>query len=741
MGRRKEKREVGQTSATREMMETQEKSEIDQMVDHVKKMIERCLMLHMNKKQTVETLWKEEKVQCAFTETVWEGLQHDNPDFFPVYHLRLLLKEQIAVFNMLLEKQANSMGIPRKSVCSRCGTALLHQWGAIYVRCAKCSTIFSVTPQEKVQEHATGHASTSLAAQYVPSNANPLSAIKYGGSSGNPNIQVGAGDLFPAERMGITGRIREHATGHSSTSLATQYMHANPLSAIKYGRPSGNPNIRVGAGDLFPSETMGIRGRISDHATGHASTSSAAQCMPSNENPLSANEYGGSSGNPNIQVGAGDLFPADRMDITVKIPEHATGHASTSLAAQYMPSNANPLSATTYGGSSGNPNIQVGSSDLFPAERMGFPGKNPDHASTSLAAQCMPSNGNPLSGADDLFSSERMGIPGKIPQHVTGHASTCLAAENVPSHANSLSAIKYGVSSGHPNINIGTHPIFPAERLCISADIPGTETLRMQISHEVTGTANKSYPSFMRNSGSGGDDLLAIQSSTGDADGASSHQFEMSGKPSTELPLNADTSFRFSVPQGLADILPDVDESLFGLSGLSLDKLSEYLVEHGTDQSGSPDQIPELFSSPDLISDEHASPSLGADGVSSSIIPDGSSGHQRIQEDGNASVPAHGLSISTSMLATENSNTGTFPQVIGTANMTDDGYQNNSGLALSTDINQSGSAPDSPFKELELAEQPCDKQILYTHTASFELENQIPQTIRFSNSTSADSDN
>ena len=35
----------------------------------VKKMIERCLMLHMNKKQTVETLWKEEKVQCAFTET------------------------------------------------------------------------------------------------------------------------------------------------------------------------------------------------------------------------------------------------------------------------------------------------------------------------------------------------------------------------------------------------------------------------------------------------------------------------------------------------------------------------------------------------------------------------------------------------------------------------------------------------------------------------------------------------
>lgn len=89
-----------------------------------------------------------------------------------------------------------------------------------------------------------------------------------------------------------------------------------------------------------------------------------------------------------------------------------------------------------------------------------------------------------------------------------------------------------------------------------------------------------------------------------------------------------------------------------------------------------------------------------------------------IQEDGNASVPADGLILSTSMPATKNSNTGAVPRVIGTANVTDHGYQSNSGLAFSTDINQSGTAPDPPFEKLEPAEQPNDKQILYTNTSS-----------------------
>ncbi|KAG1331894.1 hypothetical protein COCNU_02G018620 [Cocos nucifera] len=553
------------------------------------------------------------------------------------------------------------------------------------------------------------------------------SSVKYGGSSENPNNQVGAGHLFPPERMGIPGRIPEHATGHASTSLATQYMHANPLSAIKYGGPSGNPNVQGGAGDLFPSERMGIRGIILDHATGHASTSLAAKCMPSNENPLSANKYGVSSGNPNIQFGAADLFPADRMDITVNIPEHVTGHASTSLAAQYMRSNANPVSAIKYGGSSGNPNIQVGASDLFPTERMGIPGKNLDHALTSLAARWMPRNRNPLSGIkyggssgnsdiqvsdDDLFPDERMGIPGKIPEHAAGHASTYLAAEIVPSNANSLSAIKYGVSSGHPNINICADAMFPAGRLCISADILETETSRMQISHRVTGTANQSYPSFMRNSGFGGDDLLAIHSSTGDADGASSNQFVMSGKPSTELPLGADTSFRYSVPQDLADVLPDVDEPLFGLS--ALDKLSEYFLKYDTDQSGSLDQIPELFSSPD--------------------------GNQKVQLGTGEFIPTGPSNGSTSIQAKENAKTGNF-QVA--ANKTVPRSPSNQDILFPPGDNFLRKAPstgDAPRPSLDYWEQtgqPFSESHSGVDTVACDTLNKNPLSSSFARSTCA----
>lgn len=299
-----------------------------------------------------------------------------------------------------------------------CISVAIYQFKIFHTKWINISQPNYLTILEKVSERATGHASTSLAAQYMLSNANPHSAMKYGESSGNPNIQVGAGDLFPDERMGVPGTIPDHATEHASTSLAAQYMpsNVNPLGAIKYGGSSRNPNIQVGAGDSFPADRMGIPGKILDHATRHASNSLTVQCMPSNANPLSANKYGGSSSNPNIQVGASDSFFAEKIDIPGKIPDHATGHASTSLAARYMTSNANPQSTIKYGGSSRNPNIQI--------------------------------------GAGDLFSAERTGIPVRILDNATGQASTSLASQYMLSNANplGLGAIKYGGSSGNPNI-------------------------------------------------------------------------------------------------------------------------------------------------------------------------------------------------------------------------------------------------------------------------------------------------
>lgn len=41
--------------------------------------------------------------------TVWQKLEEENREFFKAYHIRLILKNQILLFNKLLEKQVELM--------------------------------------------------------------------------------------------------------------------------------------------------------------------------------------------------------------------------------------------------------------------------------------------------------------------------------------------------------------------------------------------------------------------------------------------------------------------------------------------------------------------------------------------------------------------------------------------------------------------------------------------------------
>lgn len=40
---------------------------------------------------------------------MWQKLEEENPEFFRAYHLRLMLKDQIERFNVLLERQVDAM--------------------------------------------------------------------------------------------------------------------------------------------------------------------------------------------------------------------------------------------------------------------------------------------------------------------------------------------------------------------------------------------------------------------------------------------------------------------------------------------------------------------------------------------------------------------------------------------------------------------------------------------------------
>ncbi|XP_057983795.1 uncharacterized protein LOC131168416 isoform X1 [Malania oleifera] len=80
-----------------------------QDIQLVQNLIERCLQLYMNQKEVVATLLDQAKIEPGFTELVWQKLEEENQEFFKAYRLRLMVKQQIIVFNKLLEKQVELM--------------------------------------------------------------------------------------------------------------------------------------------------------------------------------------------------------------------------------------------------------------------------------------------------------------------------------------------------------------------------------------------------------------------------------------------------------------------------------------------------------------------------------------------------------------------------------------------------------------------------------------------------------
>ncbi|KAL6629801.1 hypothetical protein ACP70R_029566 [Stipagrostis hirtigluma subsp. patula] len=80
-----------------------------QDIQLVQNLIERCLQLYMNQKEVVETLSFQAKIEPSFTELVWQKLEEENREFFKAYYVRLMLKNQIMVFNKLLEDQYRIM--------------------------------------------------------------------------------------------------------------------------------------------------------------------------------------------------------------------------------------------------------------------------------------------------------------------------------------------------------------------------------------------------------------------------------------------------------------------------------------------------------------------------------------------------------------------------------------------------------------------------------------------------------
>ncbi|CAA7402630.1 unnamed protein product [Spirodela intermedia] len=74
-------------------------------IELVQSLIERCLLLYMNRSEVVKILRNRAKIEPGFTSLVWQKLEEENAEFFRAYYIRLMLKKQILLFNNLLEHQ------------------------------------------------------------------------------------------------------------------------------------------------------------------------------------------------------------------------------------------------------------------------------------------------------------------------------------------------------------------------------------------------------------------------------------------------------------------------------------------------------------------------------------------------------------------------------------------------------------------------------------------------------------
>ncbi|CAB4302008.1 unnamed protein product [Prunus armeniaca] len=78
-------------------------------IEVVQNLIERCLQLYMNRNEVINTLLDRARIEPGFTSLVLQKLEEENAEFFKAYYIRLKLKNQIVLYNRLLEQQYHLM--------------------------------------------------------------------------------------------------------------------------------------------------------------------------------------------------------------------------------------------------------------------------------------------------------------------------------------------------------------------------------------------------------------------------------------------------------------------------------------------------------------------------------------------------------------------------------------------------------------------------------------------------------
>ena len=181
----------------------------------VQNLIEKCLQMYLSQREVVSALHQQAKIEPGFTQLVWQKLEEQNPDFFRAYFTRLKLKDQINLFNHLLEQQVNVVQRMQRGWMQPPGMMMQPRPGAPMQPMAMQSGVpmqsqFPAVRQVKHEHDDLGGIAPLESSAEFDANGQPGSDASLGllpdfGLLSSPTLEDGSAQAMPADFTGAFG--------------------------------------------------------------------------------------------------------------------------------------------------------------------------------------------------------------------------------------------------------------------------------------------------------------------------------------------------------------------------------------------------------------------------------------------------------------------------------------------------------------------------------------------------------
>eukprot|EP00983_Pelagomonas_calceolata_P049933 1141717-Pelagomonas_calceolata.AAC.4 len=185
-----------------------------------------CLTSCLGHQDVVQTLHNQAKIEPGFTSLVWQKLEDQNPDFFKAYYLRLKLKDQVIMFNYLVEQQMHMVQKLNSSWVQPLDVSMAPGTQPLQPSVQPTASLMMLPPQAGPYSHPHPHSNAHIPNNNSSSNGNNASSLPKGcGHRGMASMLQPSQDYV----AGVQGQHAQHIEGHAHQHHDQQQHNSEPL--------------------------------------------------------------------------------------------------------------------------------------------------------------------------------------------------------------------------------------------------------------------------------------------------------------------------------------------------------------------------------------------------------------------------------------------------------------------------------------------------------------------------------